>query len=166
MVDTDKHTGHSVSENKDHGRVKDGVPVMCCHPASRGANTTGEGQAPSTPRRRRKERRRMSIKKFFRVTPEEDALITSRAAAAGLQPSSYLRIQALGKSKLRRYRRIRADWDELRRCLGVINKAGNVLNQLVVMLRVMGGGSADIANNALAELSAAASAIVKVLMRS
>ena len=163
MVDSDKHNGHGVSENMEPGRVKDGVPVMSCQTAARPDKTTGEGQAPSTPRRRRKEQRRMSALMFFRCTPEERAVITAKAAGAGLEPSSYLRVQALGKSKLRRHRRIRADWDELRRCMGVINKAGNVLNQLVVLLRVMGGGSADVANNALAELSAAARAIMRAL---
>jgi len=154
MVDSENRNGSD--------RVKGGLPVMCCHPASRGANTTGEGCRPSTRRRRRKESRRMSIKKFFRVTPEEDALITSQAAAAGLEISSYLRVQALGKSKVRRYRRIRADWDELRRCMGVINKAGNVVNQLVKFLYT-GGNYSSVADAALLELRKAAQSIVRAL---
>ena len=104
----------------------------------------------------------MSIKKFFRVTPEEDAVIASSALACGLEQSSYLRIQVLGKSKARKSRRVRADWHELRRCMGVINKAGNVVNQMVVALRRM-EISSDLANTALAELVAAARAIVKAL---
>jgi hypothetical protein len=107
----------------------------------------------------------MSVKKFFRVTPEEDALIVSKAAAVGLEPSSYLRAQALGQSKVRKYRRIRADWDELRRCMGVINKAGNVVNQLIVLLR-RASSSTETASHALAELTAAARAIVKALKQS
>jgi hypothetical protein len=107
----------------------------------------------------------MSVKKYFRVTPEEDAAIAASAAEVGLEQSSYLRVQALGKAKVRKYRRKRADWDELRRCMGVINKAGNVVNQLVVMLRRMGGSTdfANAANAALAELVAAARAVLKAL---
>ena len=105
---------------------KEGSPVMCCHPAGGGLSAQlVRGAAPSTPRRRRKERRRMSVKKYFRVTPEEDAAIAASAAEVGLEQSSYLRVQALGKAKVRKYRRKRADWDELRRCMGVINKAGS-----------------------------------------
>jgi len=155
MVDSEKENGSD--------RVKGGQPVMFCQTAARCDKTTGEGQAPSTPRRRRKESRRMSALMFFRCTPEERDAIASKASDAGLEPSSYLRVQALGKSKVRRYRRIRADWNELQRCMGVINRAGNVVNQLVVMLRVVGGGSAEVANNALAELAAAARAIVRAL---
>jgi hypothetical protein len=135
---------------------------MCCHPAEGDANTTGEGPAPSTPRKRR-ESRRMSVKKFFRCTPEDNAVIAANAASAGLEESSYLRIQAIGKSKVKACRRIRTDWDELRRCMGAINKAGNVVNQLVVELRRYGGGRADIANKALSELINAARTIMTVL---
>ncbi len=176
MNDSDEHSGQENAQKQHEGEGKGSVPVMCCHPASRDANTTGEGQAPSTPvsalcatprqaAPRRNVQRRMSIKRFFRVTPEEDARIVSRAAAVGLEPSSYLRVQALGETRLRRYRPIRADWDELRRCMGVINKAGNVVNQLVKFLYVGGNCSnvADTANHALAELIAAARAIMRAL---
>ena len=148
--------------NKDPDAVQSGEPVMCCHPAARGNTTTGEGQAPSTPRRKRREKRRMSIKRFFRVTPEEDALIVSRAAAAGLEPSSYLRVQALGISQVRHCRRVRADWEELRACMGVINRAGNVVNQLVKHLYT-GGTYSAVADSALQELRRAAQAIVRAL---
>jgi hypothetical protein len=106
----------------------------------------------------------MSVKKFFRCTPEDDAVIAANAADAGLEESSYMRAQALGKSRVKACRRIRADWDELRCCMGVINKAGNVVNQLVVELRRY-GLSADLANAALAELRTAARAIVRTLSR-
>jgi len=120
------------------------------------------GQAPSTPNPRRSEHRRRNIKKFFRVTPEEHALITFNAAVSGLEPSSYLRVQALGKSQVRKMRHLRADWDELRRCMAVINRAGNVINQLVVELRRM-GANPSLANVAMNELMIAARAIVTAL---
>ncbi len=104
----------------------------------------------------------MSVKKFFRVTPEEDAVISSSAAEAGLEPSSYMRIQTLGKSQIRAARRIRVDWDKLRRYMGDINKAGNVVNQLVVMLRRVGGRH-DLADTALTELASAAHIIAEAL---
>jgi len=139
------------------------APVMCCHPANGGVTARlVRGKAPSTPHPRRSEIRRMSVKKFFRVTPEEHRLIAFNAAASGLEQSSYLRMQALGKSKVRRMHRIRADWDELRRCLGVINRAGNVVNQLVVALHGVGANSKH-ANAALAEMIEAGRAIVKVM---
>jgi hypothetical protein len=62
---------------------------------------------PINPRRRRSEARRTSIKKYFRVTPEENAAIASNAEAAGLEQASYLRVQALGTSKVRQVRRMR-----------------------------------------------------------
>jgi hypothetical protein len=106
----------------------------------------------------------MSIKKFFRVTPEEHRLIAFNAAAAGLEESSYLRVQALGKSQVRQARHVRADWDELRCCLGVVNKAGNVINQFVMELRLRGSiQAAGMAQTALNELIAAARAIVAAL---
>ena len=140
------------------------MPVMPCHPAEVGG-VSGQlvrGVAPSTPRHGRKEKRRMSIKKFFRVTPEENAVIKARATDAGLEQASHLRVQALGKSKVRKTRSIRADWDELRHCMGVINKAGNVVNQFILMLRRVGGNS-ESANSAFADLSTAAHAIVRAL---
>jgi hypothetical protein len=77
-----------------------------------------------------------------------------------------MRIQSLGKSKIRKCRRVRADWSKLRRCMGVINKAGNVVNQFVLMLRRFGGVNCEPANSAFADLSAAARAIVAALKRS
>jgi hypothetical protein len=138
---------------------------MFSHPAAGGeTKPLVRGQAPSTPRRRRSEVRRTSIKKFFRVTPEENAVIVANAELSGLEQSSYLRLQALGKSKVRRCRRIHLDWNELRHCMGVINKAGNVVNQLVVQLRRM-ERNPSLANAALAELREAARAIVAMLKK-
>jgi hypothetical protein len=141
-------------------------PVMPCHPAEEGGvpDPLVRGAAPSTPRHGRKEIRRMSIKKFFRVTPEENILIVTNAADAGLEASSYMRTQILGKSKVRKARRIRADWKELQRCMGVINMAGNVVNQFILLLRHIGGNS-EAANGAFADLSAAAHAIIRALRR-
>jgi len=148
---------------------------MCCHPAEGGATARlARGSTPSTPRRRRSDKRRMSIKKFFRVTPEESAAIAASAAEAGIEQASYMRVQVLGKSKVRKARRIRADWDELRRCMGVINRAGNVVNQLVPILRRLAAGDewagmaglagmVETASAALAELVEAARAIVAAL---
>jgi hypothetical protein len=104
----------------------------------------------------------MSVKKFFRCTPEDDAVIAANAASAGLEESAYMRAQSTGKPVMRAYRQIRADWDRLRYCMGVVNKAGNVVNQLVVELRRF-GFSADLANAALAELRTAARDIVNAL---
>jgi hypothetical protein len=151
-----------IKDTKNKSIEKKGVPVMFCQTAARLVKTTGEGQAPSTPRRKRKEQRRMSELMFFRCTPEDRKSITTKAGDAGLEPSSWLRVQALGQSKVRKYRRIRADWDELRRCMGVINKAGNVVNQLVLLLRRANSGT-ETGNHALAELAAAARAIMRAL---
>jgi hypothetical protein len=107
----------------------------------------------------------MSDLLFFRCTPEEHTLIAEHAAEAGLEQSSYLRVQALGKSKVRKSRRVRADWDQLRRCMGVINKAGNVVNQFILMLR-RAGGNVESANSAFAELNRAARAVMDALKRS
>ena len=144
---------------------------MPCHPAEEGgvSGRLARGSTPSTPDgntsyRKRPESRRMSIKKFFRCTPEEDAVIRSRAAAAGVEQASYLRVQALGQSRLGKARRVRADWNELQRCMGVINKAGNVVNQLVKVL-YLGGVRSDIANTALTELCKAARAVMAALGR-
>ena len=104
----------------------------------------------------------MSVKKFFRCTPEQDAIILTNAANAGVEPSSYMRLQAVGKSKVRKVRRVRADWAELRRCIGVINKAGNVVNQLVKFL-YLGGKHSDLADTALMDLCRAARAIMAAL---
>jgi hypothetical protein len=108
------------------------------------------------------DKRRLSELMFFRCTPEDKILIEFNAAKAGLERSSYMRAQSTGKPVMRAYRRIRADWDELRRCMGCINKAGNVVNQLVVELRRM-GRSSGLAHVALADLSTAARAILAVL---
>jgi hypothetical protein len=157
-----KNDTPQVPQKKPEGGLG-AVPVMFCQTAARPDKTTGEGAAPpSTPRRKRREKRRMSALMFFRCTPEERNNITVRATNAGIQLSSYLRIQALGKSKVRRYRRIRADWDELRSCMGIINRAGNVVNQLVKFL-YLGGGYSSIADAALLELRRAAQAIVRAL---
>ena len=151
-------------QDSGEGSVKEGMPVMCCHPAEEGGASTrsGEGQAPSTPRPWRQESRSKSRKKFFRCTPEQDSIIQTNAAEAGFGQSTYLLIQAVGKSKAGKCRHIRADWKELQRCMGVINKAGNVVNQFVVMLRRVGGHS-DAADSAFAELAKAARAIVNAL---
>jgi hypothetical protein len=143
------------------------APVMPCHPADGVTEQLERGCTPST-RRRHSEQRRMSIKKFFRVTPEEDAVIAASAAAAGLEQSSYLRVQALGQSKVRKVRSVRADWDELRPYMGAINKAGNVVNQLVLMQRRRSdnnniGDDGNIARTALVELTNAARVIALAL---
>jgi hypothetical protein len=167
MSDNDSDSGENNDRSKiqesDKAGAKSVRPVMFCQTAARLVKTTGEEQAPSTPSRRRKEKRRMSALLFFRCTPDERTAIASKARNAGLHLSSWLRVQALGKSKAKRYRRIRADWDELRRCMGVINKAGSVVNQLVRALRAGGNYSAGAADSALAELRSAAQAIVRLL---
>jgi hypothetical protein len=50
----------------------------------------------------------------------------------------------------------------LRRCMGVINRAGDVVNQLVRHLH-RGGGFSNIADAALAELRKASHAILEAL---
>jgi hypothetical protein len=156
--------------NSGHREVKESLPVMPCHPAEDGGVTgrLGRGAAPSTPngeirpRQWRKESRRRSIKKFFRVTPEEDAVILSNAAEAGMEQASYMRIQCIGKSKVRRYRRIRADWDELRRLMAAINRVGNVVNQIARHLH-RGGTFSNAVNGALAEIEKACAAVKNAL---
>jgi hypothetical protein len=154
------------TSDSDKTSIKEGMPVMPCHPTE-GGGVSGQlvRALPINPRQRRKESRRMSIKKFFRCTPEEDKFIKASAADAGMEQASYMRIQCIGASKMRKARRIRADWDELRRCMGVINKAGNVVNQLVLLLR-RGSGYPDAANAALMELCKAARAIMAALGKS
>jgi len=162
--------------------VEGSPPVMCCHPKGGATTRLVRGAAPSTPHdgyahtshhghasrhgHAYEEHRRRCIKRFFRVTAEESAAINSHAAEAGLEPSSYMRIQSLGKSKVRKCRRIRADWSQLRRCMGVINKAGNVVNQFVLLLRRFGWADSKEANTAFSELARAARAIVSALRRS
>jgi len=140
---------------------------MFCQTAKGGGSSKRleRGAAPSTPHRKQSKKRRMSDLLFFRCTPEEHTLIAEHAAEAGLEQSSYLRVQALGKSKVRKSRRVRADWDQLRRCMGVINKAGNVVNQFILMLR-RAGGNVESANSAFAELNRAARAVMDALKRS
>lgn len=146
--------------------VKESMPVMPCQTAEGGGSSgqLARGSTPSTRQRKRKESRRMSVLKFFRCTPEQDAIIQANAANAGIEQSSYMRIQSVGKSKVRKARRIRADWKELRRCMGIVNKAGNVINQLVRMLRLY-GWSSELANEALTELRNAARAILSALSK-
>jgi len=117
---------------------------------------------PINPRRRRKEKRNLSELMFFRCTPEDRMTITKNAANVGLELSSYMRVQSTGKPVMKAHRRIRADWQELQRCMGVINKAGNVVNQLVLLIRRVGGNPAA-ANEALIELCKAAGAIMAAL---
>jgi hypothetical protein len=140
------------------------VPVMFCQTAKGGGSSKQlvRGQAPSTPDDVRREFRRMSELMFFRCTPEERRIIVFNAAVTGLEVSSYLRMQATGKPTKKACRQVRADWDELRRLMGVINRAGNVVNQLVVRLRCI-GSNPRAADNALAELANAARSIVKIL---
>lgn len=152
--------------------LKQGMPVMPCQTAKDGGSSRqlARGSTPSTPdggmrpRQWRKESRHMSVLKFFRCTPEQNALIQSNADAAGMEQASYMRIQCVGKSKVRRYRRIRADWDELRKLMGVINRAGNVVNQVAKHLH-MGDTFSNAANGALAEIEKACAAIVATLRK-
>jgi len=77
--------------------VKEGVPVMPCHPAEEGgvSRQLARGSTPSTREddsrqcHRRHESRRMSVKKFFRCTPQEYAVIKANAARVGLEVAAY-----------------------------------------------------------------------------
>jgi len=155
----------------EKSEAKEGMPVMPCQTAEGGgvSGLLARGSTPSTPngdrRRKTKENRRMSVLKFFRCTPEQDIIIKTNAANAGIEEASYMRLQAVGESKIRKARRIRADWTELQRCMGVINKAGNVVNQLVVLIR-RGQAHPDMANTSLMELCKAARAIMAAIGRS
>jgi hypothetical protein len=186
---------HKKPESKHKG-TQGGPPVMCCPPAKGEVTTRLErGSTPSTPDRAhrhdqhnghanashhghghhgqashhdhaKKEKRRRWIKNFFRVTPEENAIILVHAAEAGLEKSSYLRNQALGESKARKCRRIRADWDKLRQCMGSINKAGNVVNQYIKLFRWFGIGNTAEADKAFNDLSITSRLICTILRRS
>ncbi|MGB9153351.1 MAG: hypothetical protein WCD70_09730 [Alphaproteobacteria bacterium] len=154
----------SMSDSEKDG-VKGGVPVMFCQTAEEGGSSKQLVRAlPINPRRRRKEKRRLSELMFFRCTPEDRATIKNNAAKTGLEISTYMRLQSTGKPLMKAHRRIRADWRELQRCMGVINKAGNVVNQLVLLIRRIGGNPAA-ANAALIELCKAARAIMAALGR-
>ncbi len=151
------------------GSERERKPVMFCQTAAsemRGGVTKplARGQAPSTPTCASvaPKKPRLTELMFFRCSPEDKEAIADNAARAGLERSSYLRTQSIGKPVMRACRRIRADWDELRRCMGVINKAGNVVNQLVLELRRY-GGRAEAVDAALAELRRAAQEIVAAL---
>ena len=142
---------------------------MFCQTTAGGGSSKrlARGSTPSTPdgdhrRRKRKEKRTLSELMFFRCTPEDKAIIEANAENTGLEKSAYMRVQSTGKPVMRACRRIRADWDELRRCLGTINKAGNVLNQLVVVLRRI-EVSPDLTRAALAELMEAARMVMELL---
>jgi hypothetical protein len=145
-------------------------PVMFCQTADGGVTKPlARGVAPSTPRKRR-ETRRMTALMFFRVTPEEQVEIETKAADAGLEKSSWIRIQCFGRSRVKAIRRIRLDWDKLRRYMGLINKAGNVINQYIVMHR-RGSLTSDpakaeitsLAYKAFADISDAARLIADIL---
>ena len=152
----------SLSDSEKDG-VKGGVPVMFCQTTEAGGSSKQLVRAlPINPRRRRKEKRNLSELMFFRCTPEDRMTITKNAANVGLELSSYMRVQSTGKPVMKAHRRIRADWQELQRCMGVINKAGNVVNQLVLLIRRVGGNPAA-ANEALIELCKAAGAIMEAL---
>ncbi len=145
---------------------KEGMPVMPCQTAEGGGVSRPLARAlPIDPRHRRKEKRKLSELMFFRCSPEDKMTIENNAAKVGLGKSSYMRIQSTGKPIIRAYRHIRADWRELQRCMGAINKAGNVVNQLVLLLR-RGSGYPDAANAALTELCKAARAIMAALGKS
>jgi len=162
MGDTDsddvKHQGQEVG------------PVMFCQTADGGDKTLVRGRAPSTPRQRRKEKRRLTALMFFRCTPEERKTIEINAAITGLEKSAYMRSQCIGKPVMRAYRRIRLDWDRLREYMGLINKAGNVINQYIVMER-RGSLSHDgvkaesrrLAHKAFADISHVAQLIAGIL---
>ena len=160
--DFDKSKSNISSEVISQASGRDSVPVMLCQTAESGSSKQLVRALPINPRQRRNDKRRMSELLFFRCTTEDRQVIEANAAKVGLERSSYLRAQSTGKPIMKAYRRIRADWDELRRCMGVINKAGNVVNQLVVALRRMEINT-DLANTALNELVLAARAIVKAL---
>src|ERR1700733_9313192 len=127
--------GDTDSDDVKHQGQKGG-PVMFCQTADGGVTKrVVRGAAPSTPRRRRKEKRRLTALMFFRCTPEERETIEANAETTGLEKSSYMRSQCTGKPVMKAYRRIRADWDRLRQYMGLINKAGSVVNQHIVMER-------------------------------
>jgi hypothetical protein len=148
--------------------VKRRAPVMFCQTAEIGGSSKPlvRGGTPSTPhdgiRRKRKEKRRLSELMFFRCSPEDRTTIKSNAATVGLEVSAYMRLQSTGKPLIRAYRRVRADWKDLQRCMGIINKAGNIVNQLVKVL-YLGGVRSDIADGALSELRKAAGAVATAL---
>jgi hypothetical protein len=81
-----------------------------------------------------------------------------------------MRSQCTGKPVMRAYRRVRLDWDRLRQYMGLINKAGNVINQHIVMER-RGSLNADpvkaesrrLANKAFADISYIAHHIADIL---
>ena len=145
--------------------VKEGVPVMFCQTTQEGGPSKQLVRAlPINPRRRRQEKRNLSELMFFRCTPQDRQTIKDNAARVGLEPSAYMRLQSTGKPIIKAYRRVRADWKELQRCIGAINKAGSVVNQLVKVL-YLGGVKSDIANDALEELRKAARAVMAALGR-
>ncbi|CAK9253389.1 unnamed protein product [Sphagnum jensenii] len=139
------------------------MPVMLCQTTEEGGSSKPLARAlPIDPRHRRKEKRNLSELMFFRCTPEDKAMIENNAVKVGLEKSSYMRVQSTGKPIMRAYRRVRADWKELQRCMGVINKVGNVVNQLVKVL-YLGGVRSNIADEALIELRKAARAVMAAL---
>ena len=157
----------TVTPNLQKDDVKRAMPVMPCQTTQDGGSSKQlvRGPAPSTPRSGhppRKGKRHLSELMFFRCTPEDKTTIRHNAEKTGLGLSSYMRMQSTGKPAMRAYRRVRADWQELQRCMGAINKAGNVVNQLVALLR-RGSSHPDVANHALIELCKAARAIMAAL---
>jgi hypothetical protein len=153
--------------NQGQPSVKGGVPVMFCQTADNGGSSKrlARGSTPSTPDGNadaQKEKRRLSELMFFRCTPEDRDAIKTNAAKSGLDLSSYMRMQCLQKPIIRAYRHVRTDWQELHRCMGIINKAGNLINQLVRHLH-RGGIPTNCADAALIELCKAARAIMAAL---
>jgi hypothetical protein len=66
----------------------------------------------------------------IRCTAKDHALITEKAAAAGLKNGSFLRSLALGTPGPRAARRPPVERQELARLLGHLGKVGSNLNQL------------------------------------
>jgi hypothetical protein len=73
-----------------------------------------------------------------RLTPEEKAAISAKAAAAGLDAAAFIRRQAIDTPGPRTRRRMAVDVAELARARGALGYVGNNLNQIARAVNVGG----------------------------
>jgi hypothetical protein len=99
----------------------------------------------------------------FRASDEERAEIEANAADAGFTVGSYLRNLAISRPRTRAVRRAGGDAALLSRTLGQLGKIGSNINQLAKKANSDGVYAPPELDHALAELRAAAKAILQAL---
>jgi hypothetical protein len=99
------------------------------------------------------------------MTPEEHTVACARAAEAGLSPSSYGRAVLLGSSGPRARRSPPLNAELLAHAVAGLNKVGSNVNQIARTLNAAQAVGSREALDALAEVRAAARAILEIVGR-